>query len=183
MRSLADDRVLIKILFLTRYGVITLRFGWTRHTTSSCIATCFLLLVFVLGARGTSSSNSAKRFLLILCSLIYSYSKRQLGLSYGLVLGLRLGTRKGLMPAVPFGFTDRLELGLRLGTREGLRLGLPLGFLDGLVLGLRLGNRDAFELSDGLNHGSWAKGLSWAPAWCWSLKRCGQMTELCCIRC
>ena len=68
-----------------------------------------------------------------------------LGFSDGLELGLRLGTREGLRPGMPFGFSDGFKLGLRLGTREGLRPGLPFGFSDGLKL-LRLNTKEGLRL-------------------------------------
>ena len=146
---LADDRV-IKILVLVRC-----RDSYTAFRLNPPTATLILLLVLVLGARGTSSPNSANftSFLLILCCHIHSYSERQLGLSDGLLLGLMLGTREGLGPGMPFGFTNRSKPGLRLGTREGVGLGLSLGFSGGLVLGLRLRSRDVFGLSDELKFG------------------------------
>jgi hypothetical protein len=136
--------------FLLDGRFFTLCFGWTCLTTSSCITTHVLLLVFVLGARGSSSPNSANvaSFLLFLCSLIHSYSERQLGLFDGLVLGLRLGTSEGLRPGMPFRFLDRLVLGLRLGTRDAFRLSDWLKLVLRVCPGLQLGTdvwRDVVE--------------------------------------
>jgi len=62
-------------------------------------------------------------------------SGERVGLWEGLVLGLTLGEREGLVLGFLVGLTVGLALGLKEGEREGLTEGLMLGLLEGLVLG------------------------------------------------